>query len=200
MTIAPMRIAICATWLSAAIAGAWFLASYGNAPGSTGQTPQSWPADSHINPPRDRPTLLMFAHPQCPCTRASVAELNRLLTRCQSEMTVHVFFIKPPGLPQDWTVSPLWNSAAEIPGVNVAADSDGAEARRFGAESSGYVVLYDEHGKLQFNGGITSARGHAGDNAGANVIVSWANERAVRIGQTPVFGCGLFDQAVASTK
>ena len=198
MTTVQIRIGLCAVWLSAATAGAWFLASYGNAPGAIGLTPQHWPQVSRIIPPPDRPILVMFAHPQCPCTRASIAELNRLLTRCQSGLAVQVLFISPPGLPHDWTLSPLWKNAAEIPGVAVGADADGAEARRFGAESSGYVVLYDHRGKLLFNGGITSARGQAGDNAGENIIVSLVNDQGAQPGKTPVFGCGLFDK-VATT-
>jgi hypothetical protein len=200
MTIAHMRIGFCAFWLLAAAAGAWALASYGNTPGSNGQTPQVWPADSQIVPPSDRPILLMFAHPQCPCTRASVAELNRLLTQCRGDLAVRVLFIKPSKLPNDWTQGALWKNASAIPGVTVGMDSDGAEARRFGAESSGYVVFYDRYGKLLFNGGITSARGQAGDNAGANVIVSLVNDRAAQLTKTPVFGCGLFDKTVTSAK
>lgn len=195
-----MRIALCAVWLLAAAVGAWALASYGNAPGSAGQTPESWPADSQIVLPHDRPILMMFAHPQCPCTRASVAELNRLLTRCNDKVVVQVIFIKPPGLPHEWTQTALWQSAAAIPGVTVDADPDGAEARRFGAESSGHVVLYDQRGKLLFNGGITSARGQAGDNAGENVIVSLVTDQDTQIRNTPVFGCGLFDESVASAR
>ena len=151
MTAVHMRIGLCAVWLSAAAAGAWILASYGNAPGAIGQTPRRWPADSQIVPPPGRPILVMFAHPQCPCTRASITELNRLLTGCQSEMAVHVLFIRPSGLSRDWTHSALWRSAAVIPGVTVSADFNGAEARRFGAESSGYIVFYDQHGELLFN-------------------------------------------------
>lgn len=200
MKTAFMRIGICAVWLSAAAAGAWILASYGNAPGAIGQTPQSWPSDSQIVRPSDRPVLVMFAHPQCPCTRASVSELNRLLTRCRGEAAVHVLYIQPPGLPHEWTQSASWKHASEISGVTIGADSDGAEARRFGAESSGYVVLYDQHGKLLFNGGITSARGQAGDNAGANVIVSLVTGQGAQLKKTAVFGCGLFDQAATSAQ
>ena len=58
-----------------------------------------------------------------------------------------------------------WRSAAAIPGVTVHVDHDGGEARRFGAETSGFVVLYDAHGELLFAGGITTGRGQAGDNA-----------------------------------
>ena len=59
-------------------------------------------------------------------------------------------------------------------------DDDGAEARRFGAETSGQTLLYDEHGALLFSGGITGARGHAGDNAGRASLVALLNRGSGR--------------------
>ena len=65
-------------------------------------------------------------------------------------------------------------------------DDDGAEARRFGAETSGQTLLYDARGALAFSGGITGARGHAGDNAGraslrrADSIASQADRRGTQ--------------------
>jgi len=41
----------------------------------------------------------------------------------------------------------------------------------FGAETSGDVLLYDIHGAIAIQGGITGSRGHAGDNAGENTIL-----------------------------
>src|SRR5262245_47226030 len=37
-----------------------------------------WPAGAQIRLAGDRPTILFFMHPKCPCTRASLAELERL--------------------------------------------------------------------------------------------------------------------------
>ena len=37
-----------------------------------------WPADTSLMIAPNRPTLLFFVHPKCPCTRASLAELERL--------------------------------------------------------------------------------------------------------------------------
>ena len=133
----------------------------------------------------------MFAHPQCPCTRASVEELNRLMARCSGQVAAHVLFLKPAGLPDSWTRTGLWPSVAAIPKVSVQEDADGAEATRFGAETSGFVVLYDPQGKLLFKGGITGGRGHAGDNAGESAVASLLTERTAAIAETPVFGCSL---------
>jgi hypothetical protein len=72
-------------------------------------------------------------------------------------------------------------------------DDEGAEANRFHAATSGQTLLYDADGRLLFSGGITGSRGHAGDNAGENAIVSWVNSGAAARTETSVFGCALFD-------
>ena len=128
-----------------------------------------------------------------------MGELNHLLTRCQIPATVHVLFIQPKNVAPDWTETALRRSAEAIPGVKVQLDPGGDEARRFGAESSGYVVMYDSDGKLLFNGGITAARGHAGDNAGENAVIALANGHNIQLKHTGVFGCSLLDQCENKT-
>jgi len=179
-------------------AGFTVLARYQNASGTVGRTPSDWPAQTRVALDQKRNTLVMFAHPQCPCSRASIEELNRLLARCHGGVTVQVWFFKPAGFSEDWTRTSLWRSAAAIPGVTVYDDPDGAQARLFGAETSGYVLLYDPRGKLRFRGGITGSRGHAGDNAGEDAIVSLLDGQEPNLSQTPVYGCSLLGECRAS--
>ena len=49
---------------------------------------------------------------------------------------------------------------------------------RFGLVSSGHALLYDENGRLLFSGGLTNARGHAGNSVGRNAIVAILNDTA----------------------
>jgi len=56
--------------------------------------------------------------------------------------------------------------------VTIVTDADGAEANRFGAETSGHTLLFDFGRRLLFSGGITDSRGHTGDNAGESAIVA----------------------------
>ena len=200
MKLAPGKIAIACVWLTAAAAGAWKLYQYELTPGSASVTSERWPAGSQIKLAHDGPTLLFFAHPQCPCTRASVEELNRLMARANGTIECRALFFQPPDYPAEWSHGSLWNSAAAIPGVTAQVDPDGEEARRFGAETSGYVVLYSRDGRLLFRGGITAARGHAGDNPGADAIAAIANGEAAARHETPVFGCSLLGQCPASAK
>ena len=54
--------------------------------------------------------------------------------------------------------------------MRVVNDVEGVEARRFGAQTSGTTSLYSPDGRLLFSGGITSSRGHEGDNAGEDAL------------------------------
>jgi len=133
----------------------------------------------------------MLAHPHCPCTRASIGELARLMAQAQGRVTAYALFVKPAGSSDDWENTDLWRNAAGIPGVNVVVD-DGVEAQRFHAVTSGQTVLYDAEGHLLFSGGITGSRGHSGDNEGRSAIVSLLNTGEAERAETSVFGCPLF--------
>lgn len=126
-----------------------------------------------------------------------MAELNRTLTHCKDLVTPHVLFVRPKGVSDDWMDTSLRKSVEAIPGVKSQIDNEGREAALFGAESSGYVVLYNPDGKLLFSGGITSARGHEGDNAGENLVLVGLSGHVAKLKHTPVYGCSLQDKCVA---
>jgi hypothetical protein len=186
-------IAAAVLWAFAVSAGLWFMWSYENSPGTAATPPARWPADSRIPRVSDSATLIMMAHPHCPCTRASVGELALLMARTQGRVIAYVLLLKPTGMPEDWEKTDLWNSAASIPGVQVLQDEDGIEAGRFHAATSGQTLVYDKEGRLLFSGGITSARGHSGDNAGRSAIVSLLLNGEAERTETLVFGCPIFD-------
>ena len=182
----------CTVWALMIGVGLCLLWNYENGPGTASAPPSDWPADGCIRRDPDRATLVMLAHPHCPCTRASIGELARLMAQAQNRVTAYVLFLKPSDFADDWEKTDLWQSAASIPGVNVIADDDGVEARRFRALTSGQTVLYDAQGHLLFSGGITGSRGHSGDNAGRSAIVSLLHAGETEVAATPAFGCPLF--------
>ena len=181
------------SWLLVISFGLWILWGYENTPGKAGQPPHQWPADSKILPARDHATLVMLAHPHCPCTRATIGELASIMAHSQGRLTAYVLFLKPTGFSEEWEKTDLWQSAANIPGVTAVIDDEGAEANRFHAATSGQTLLYDAGGRLLFSGGITGSRGHSGDNAGQSAIVSLVNSGVSELTETSVFGCPLFD-------
>ena len=177
--------------VGAGLSAAWY---YENAPGvDTRSAPVTWPPQSAIARLPQRPVLLVIAHPQCPCSKATIGELALIMTRAQGMTDAHVLFYRPAGVPREWHETDLWRAARRIPGVQVGVDDGGVEQRRFGVVTSGHTLLYGPDGTLQFSGGITPARGHSGDNAGRSAIISWLtkvpSQRA-----TFVFGCSLLDR------
>jgi hypothetical protein len=183
-----------ALWLLIIGGGLVILRDYESTPDIAAATPDLWPAASRIEPAADRPTLVMLAHPHCPCTRASIGELARLMAQAQGRVTAYVLFVKPADFSDEWVQTDLWASAAAIPGVTPVRDDGGVEARLFHAATSGQTALYDAAGHLLFSGGITSARGHAGDNAGRAAIVTLLTSDEAAGRGAPVFGCPLFAQ------
>ena len=150
-----------------------------------------WPAGDRLPRAAGLATLVMILHPNCPCSRASLDELEVLMTRCHGRLNAIVLFAETPGLVDDSITTDLWQSANRIPGVISRRDQDGKLSASFGAETSGQVFLYDTTGALRFNGGITISRGHSGDSDGLNAITAIVSGQDSAVKQTPVFGCSL---------
>ncbi len=177
-----VRLLLALGWLAAAGAGLFVLERHAATPAAEASVQGLWPPDSRLAPPRGRPLLLLFLHPECPCSRATLTELARLVARAGGSVDV-VALLCAEG-------ERLVSSVEAIPGVRVCADRDGEEARRFGAAASGHCLLYGGGGALLYSGGITGARGHEGDNAGADAIVAHlAGSGGAARG--PVYGCPL---------
>jgi hypothetical protein len=186
--------AVFVLWLPAVGYGLYRMADYANTPGRLASPPAQWPSAAPVRLARGRATLLVFAHPQCPCSRATIGELAWIVAHAPGKAETTVFFYLPSTEKQDWATTDLWRSATAIPGVRAMVDPDGIAARRFGASTSGQTLLYDSSGSLVFNGGITIARGHAGGNDGRDAIADLLAGAVPRHKTTPVFGCSLLKE------
>lgn len=198
-------------WLGATGAGLAGLWRYSLTPAEMTEGAGKWPAASLLEAPAGRPSLVLFLHPECPCSRATVDELGVLLTRQPGKLSVQVVFFTPEEKTAEWADSSLRHRVESLPGVRTVADKNGHEAALFGALTSGETLVYSPAGVLIFHGGLTAARGHAGDNAGLSAVEALA-ERGSGSGftgtglalspagnpetspspfTTPVFGCSL---------
>lgn len=184
-------IALLSVWLTSVLAGMYLMWRYESTPGHAEATQAFWPAASAIVPATDRPTLLMFLHPHCPCSRASLTELTAILSETNHRVDARILFNQPPGVEDDWWQTELYGEALAIPGARVSLDLGGAEARCFGVETSGHALLFSKDGRLEFSGGITAARGHVGQNAGRAAVESILRGDQPAIAQSLVFGCPL---------
>jgi len=177
-------------WLAAVTWGSVALVRYESAAGPDRVAPTDWPSGSKIARTGDAPTLVIFVHPECPCTRASLGELERILARCPGRVRAFVVVVDETGFAMEAT--PIWRAASAVQGVNVLLDPKGMEARIFQAMTSGRTLLYSAAGRLLFAGGITAARGHAGDNEGSAAVSALLRGGKPERLTTPVFGCPLF--------
>lgn len=183
-----------ALWIPAVGFGISKLWKYSITAGHPAEPPADWPRTTPVERIAGRSTLVMFAHPQCGCSRASLGELAIIMAHARGHVGASVFFYRPPAEPSQWARTDLWDTAMAIPGVRVSEDPNGLVAQSFGVFTSGQALLYDSAGRLQFKGGITAFRGHSGDNAGRSVITALLNGEPLSAGlpvTTPVFGCTL---------
>jgi hypothetical protein len=178
-------------WAGAVVTGMNVLWRYRSTASASATTSDRWPDGSRLARDKARPTLVMFIHPHCPCSRATISELAELMERDRDRASVRVLFVKPDGTEEGWERTDSWNSANRIPGVVVETDRGGTEAVRFGAHTSGQALLFDAHGGLLFQGGITGGRGHVGNNLGRARVEALLEGRTPDRSTSPVFGCAL---------
>jgi hypothetical protein len=162
-------------------------------PAATATVAVEWPRETQVVRDSARPTLVLFLHPQCPCSRATLRELSLLEADCRDRFAAQIVFVRPAGTGESWEKTDLCRLAEQIPGAVVSADVGGAEASRFGATTSGQALLFSPHGRLMFQGGITASRGHEGDNAGRTALTALVHTGQATCTQTAVFGCSLLE-------
>lgn len=197
------RAIIFGAWLAAVLTSAIVLWAYEKRPsGLVTEATMTWPINDLVACDPDRPTVVMFAHPKCPCTRASLRELAKLADT--SDASVLVVFYVPSGANESWHQTANTELASAIPGANVLWDRDGTTARRFDVDVSGQCVAFSPQEILLYSGGITISRGHEGDNLGAASLAQCLKtsccttpglEKPQREPQIyPVYGCTLFSR------
>ena len=186
----PVRWLLVGTlWVISLIVGLSLLMNHDFAKGAAGHSPINWPTESQIPRSDHDFTLVMFAHPRCPCTRASLEELTKLLAANKQSVKTNVVFYKPSGADDSWDHTDQSHTAAKIPNVSIVSDVNGIEARLFDAQTSGQTLLFGPTGELLFSGGITMARGHVGDNVGRDAIEAILSKSPPGTRTTPVYGC-----------
>ena len=140
--------------------------------------------------PSDSYRIVIFAHPFCPCTRATLNELDESLARLPRNTSVNVIFVSV-GLNADASESSLVRLAREIRGVTVNFDETGHEAHRFGATVSGEAFAFNPAGQIVYHGGLTPGRGHQGDAMGQERLEQIIRGNSHELCIAPVYGCTL---------
>lgn len=193
MIHAPMRngrfhVIAVSVWALLLVGGLGALGAHAARAGSAGNTPEAWPEAMQRSP--GRWTVVLAAHPRCPCTRSTADELIGALQGATEPYEVIVLAYTPPdevGFSDTGVIRRLGGQ----PHTTMVRDPDGRTAALFGAMTSGHAAVYDPQGNLRFRGDLTPSRAHVGPNTGA------ASLRALLRGETafapdaPVYGCPL---------
>jgi hypothetical protein len=180
-----------ALWLCLCAIGLSMVWLHAGAPSALGAPTTIAPSAPSLDPASDRPTLVMFAHPKCPCTRASAAQIARLQARFPHAFALRFVLFEPRGADVSWRGTALEGLLASLQDATIIRDVDGELTRRAGAETSGLVALYSVEGKTLFWGGVTPSRGHEGASDGIDALASILRGEAAPTSRTPVFGCAI---------
>lgn len=181
-------------WMLIVFGGMLAIWRYETAAGQGALAPTTWPLDSQITRGAGQQTLLVFAHPRCPCTQATLSELEQLLESPPEHTQVRLLFMVPSVEKSEWTHSPLVRQAEGIRGLAIDFDAGNVEAERFGVETSGQTLLYNAEGRLLFAGGITPARGRTGPSIGNAALRAHLRSATTKTSAAAeVFGCPLSD-------
>ena len=168
--------------------------------------PSHWPANSQLPHSQGRDCLVLFVHPKCPCSQATVAELEQLLAafharRPDSTLELCVVATIPRTAEDSWAQTRLIQRSLRLADAKLFLDRGGVEADRFGAQISGTVLLFDAAGRQRYAGGVTASRGQEGENAGSAALARLLAGEAPSTNPTlPAFGCRLVLEACSECK
>lgn len=192
-------IIVATAWLGLVLCGLAALAGYAAIPGEVGQPPQEWPAEDippEITLATDAHTIVVAVHPRCPCTRATISELDRSLTNASGVPAIYALIFEPaPGelehTDEAFARTRIAKRMGQLPNARLIPDPGSAIAQRFGALTSGHTLVYDSSGSLVFSGGMTPTRAHEGPNTGSSSLVRLLSGESAVAETAPVYGCPL---------
>src|SRR6266853_1595711 len=94
-------------WLAAVALGMRLILIYDFTPGLQAKHLSTWAPNTSLKLAPSKATLILIAHPRCPCTRASIAELARIMARVQTRVEANVLFYKPANFSTEWEKTEL---------------------------------------------------------------------------------------------
>lgn len=145
------RWVVIALWLCVVVLCFAKLAVYAQTPGFVGAPPNA--AATVIPIDRERHTLVLCVHPKCPCTQATIYELERLLRRCDELPMVVVYIYESEESPETWYEHAAASIQTRIPDALIMRDPDGEVSESIRVYTSGSTVLYERDGSPVFWGG-----------------------------------------------
>jgi hypothetical protein len=190
-----------ALWLGAIGTGIGLLADYAAEPGQVGETLDVWPQDSNLIRDEDNYTILLAVHPRCPCTRATIEELEGVLAKSSITPQIFALIFEPSHdgsestelsrKDEDFARTSISKKLSKLNGVELISDPGSLIAQSFGAMTSGHALVYSPTGSLVYSGGLTPTRAHVGPNTGSSTLLKLLTGGEPVIQDAPVYGCPL---------
>src|SRR2546423_15284646 len=103
----PACLLVLLLWAGLIVAGYAWLLRYNFAAGNTLTAPGRLPPPFGSPGGSRRPQLFIALHPRCPCSRATVAELAKILSRAPNAGDVTVLMYRPADRGESWLQGPL---------------------------------------------------------------------------------------------
>lgn len=178
-------------WALSAVSGFTYLGLYQYRAGDEGMPKENVAASSTVK-------VLIFLHPRCSCSHASVHELQRILLSTETNgsslrVQAQVFLFQPDETDfEDWDGSAMISELKRFRSVEICNDPYGRIAASHGVVTSGHVLIYDADGYLKFSGGITQSRAHEGENTNGILAARSIHNVSTETVRRPVFGCSIF--------
>lgn len=168
-------------------------------PGQGASPPERLPESITSGQTGARTTVIVAIHPRCPCSRATVANLESAWRTAARSCDLVAVVYAPGDRPVGWAETDTVKRIAALDGARRINDPDGSISAALGVWTSGQVLVYDANGKLRFSGGITPSAGHEGDCASLetlrNLVGAGTSDHSGKdsVLHSAVFGCPLCD-------
>ena len=120
-----------ANWAIGLVSGFSLIVSHNFATGNVSSAPIEWPDGINLESDANHPTLLVFIHPQCPCSSATIGELERLLADVNQQVKCTILMVCPSDHVDQWMKSKNTERSKSIEGVQIVVDVDGTTAAKF---------------------------------------------------------------------
>ena len=136
--------------------------------------------------------LLVFVHPKCPCTRATIHNLDLVSRRSDLRLEIIPVIFRPLHGDATWLETDNTRRLATLTRRSLVDDEDSQLARQFNVQVSGHCLLYDCAGRLRFSGGITASRGHEGRCRTLAALTKTLEGHSIDQTRWPVYGCQMY--------
>lgn len=159
-------------------------------PGKMGKVFNDFPQKSKLVLDQTLPTLILFLHPKCTCSKASVEEIKIIKSSIKKEFKL-IAVVQTASLKLTDELEKLKEELSTLPHSTIVNDSYSFETNLFSVKTSGQIYIYSSFGELIYTGGSTSSRGTSSPSELRRTIASIleTNKKPHQLITKSIYGC-----------